>query len=138
MTQGFTLDELSLDQTVEYVKTVTPEDVQSFANITGDTNPVHLDAEYAAQTSFGQPIAHGMLSAGFISAAIGTQLPGPGCIYLDQSLKFRGPVFIGQQVLTRITVVDINQRRKRVTLKTECLCEGKLVVTGEATVMMPA
>lgn len=138
MTKGFTLDELSLDQTVEYVKTVTSEDVQSFANITGDTNPVHLDAEYAAQTSFGQPIAHGMLSAGFISAAIGTQLPGPGCIYLDQSLKFRGPVFIGQQVLTRITVVDINQRRKRVTLKTECLCEGKLVVTGEATVMMPA
>ncbi|MEO9656325.1 MaoC family dehydratase [Marinomonas sp.] len=138
MTTGYTLDQLSLDQSVEYVKTVTQEDVQDFARITGDTNPVHLDAEYAAKTSFGQPIAHGMLSAGFISAAIGTKLPGPGCIYLDQSVKFRGPVFIGQEVVTRITVADINQRRKRVTLKTECLCEGKLVVTGEATIMMPA
>ncbi|MGR0279767.1 MaoC family dehydratase [Marinomonas dokdonensis] len=138
MTTGYTLDQLSLDQSVEYVKTVTQEDVQDFARVTGDTNPVHLDAEYAAKTSFGQPIAHGMLSAGFISAAIGTKLPGPGCIYLDQSVKFRGPVFIGQEVVTRITVVDINQRRKRVTLKTECLCEGKLVVTGEATIMMPA
>lgn len=138
MTTGYTLDQLSLDQSVEYVKTVTQEDVQDFARVTGDTNPVHLDAEYAANTSFGQPIAHGMLSAGFISAAIGTKLPGPGCIYLDQSVKFRGPVFIGQEVVTRITVVDINQRRKRVTLKTECLCEGKLVVTGEATIMMPA
>lgn len=138
MTTGYTLDQLSLEQSVEYVKTVTQEDVQDFARVTGDTNPVHLDAEYAANTSFGQPIAHGMLSAGFISAAIGTKLPGPGCIYLDQSVKFRGPVFIGQEVVTRITVVDINQRRKRVTLKTECLCEGKLVVTGEATIMMPA
>ena len=138
MTTGYTLDQLSLEQSVEYVKTVTQEDVQDFARVTGDTNPVHLDAEYAAKTSFGQPIAHGMLSAGFISAAIGTKLPGPGCIYLDQSVKFRGPVFIGQEVVTRITVVDINQRRKRVTLKTECLCEGKLVVTGEATIMMPA
>ncbi|AEF54751.1 MaoC family dehydratase [Marinomonas posidonica] len=138
MNSGLTLEELSLDQTVEYRKTVTQQDVHAFAEVTGDTNPVHLDADYAATTSFGQPIAHGMLTAGFISAAIGTQLPGPGCIYLEQTLKFRSPVFIGQEVVTKITVADINERRRRVTLKTVCECEGKAVVTGEATIMLPA
>ncbi|KZN13208.1 MaoC family dehydratase [Marinomonas sp. TW1] len=138
MNSGFTLEELTLDQTVEYRKTVTQQDVHAFAEVTGDTNPVHLDADYAATTSFGQPIAHGMLTAGFISAAIGTQLPGPGCIYLEQTLKFRSPVFIGQEVVTKVTVADINERRRRVTLKTVCECEGKVVVTGEATMMLPA
>ncbi|BFM48302.1 MaoC family dehydratase [Marinomonas sp. THO17] len=138
MNKGYTLEELTLDQTVELVKKVSQEDVNLFAQVTGDTNPVHLDAEYAATTSFGQPIAHGMLTAGFISAAIGTQLPGPGCIYLEQSLKFRAPVLIGQEVVTKVTVIDINERRRRVTLKTICECEGKVVVSGEATIMMPA
>lgn len=138
MNKGYTLEELTLDQTVEFVKKVTQEDVNLFAQVTGDTNPVHLDAEYAATTSFGQPIAHGMLTAGFISAAIGTQLPGPGCIYLEQSLKFRAPVLIGQEVVTKVTVIDKNERRRRVTLKTVCECEGKVVVSGEATIMLPA
>ena len=138
MTSGFTFEELSIDQSVEYRKTVTESDVQAFAEVTGDTNPVHLDADYAASTSFGQPIAHGMLTAGFISAAIGTQLPGPGCIYLEQSLKFRSPVFIGQEVITTVTVTDMNERRRRATLKTICECDGKVVVSGEATIMLPA
>jgi 3-hydroxybutyryl-CoA dehydratase len=138
MTSGYTLEQLSVDQSVEYRKVVTQSDVQVFAEVTGDTNPVHLDADYAATTSFGQTIAHGMLTAGFISAAIGTQLPGPGCIYLEQTLKFRAPVFIGQEVVTTITVTDINERRRRATLKTVCECEGKVVVTGEATIMLPA
>ncbi|MCV2402813.1 MaoC family dehydratase [Marinomonas sp. C2222] len=138
MTSGYTLEQLSVDQSVEYRKTVTQADVQAFADVTGDTNPVHLDEEYAATTSFGKPIAHGMLTAGFISAAIGTQLPGPGCIYLEQSLKFRAPVFVGQEVVTKVTVTDINERRCRATLKTTCECDGKVVVTGEATIMLPA
>ncbi|MCB5160331.1 MaoC family dehydratase [Marinomonas algarum] len=138
MTLGYTLEQLTIDQQIEYRKTVTQTDVQAFAEITGDTNPVHLDAEFAATTSFGQPIAHGMLTAGFISAAIGTQLPGPGCIYLEQTLKFRAPVFIGQEVVTTITVADMNIRRRRATLKTVCECDGKVVVTGEATIMIPA
>ncbi|SBS33908.1 (R)-specific enoyl-CoA hydratase [Marinomonas spartinae] len=138
MTTGYTLEALSIDQTATYIKTVTQEDVQSFAHITGDTNPVHLDADFAATTSFGKPIAHGMLSAGFISAAIGTKLPGSGCIYLEQNLKFRAPVYIGQDVITTITVVEINERRRRVTLKTACECDGKVVVSGEAIVMIPA
>ncbi len=138
MTSGFTFEELSIDQSVEYRKTVTESDVQAFAEVTGDTNPVHLDANYAASTSFGQPIAHGMLTAGFISAAIGTKLPGPGCIYLEQSLKFRSPVYIGQEVITTVTVTDLNERRRRATLKTICECDGKVVVSGEATIMLPA
>lgn len=138
MTSGYTLEQLSPGLTEEYRKTVTEDDVHTFAAITGDTNPVHLDAEYAAATSFKKPIAHGMLNAGFISATIGTKLPGPGCIYLDQSLKFRAPVYIGQEVITKVTVVEINERRRRVTLQTICECEGKVVVSGEATVMIPS
>ncbi|TYL47873.1 MaoC family dehydratase [Marinomonas sp. IMCC 4694] len=138
MTTSYTLEQLSIDQSIEYRKYVTEADVHAFADITGDNNPVHLDAEYAAATSFGKPIAHGMLTAGFISAAIGTRLPGPGCIYLEQTLKFRAPVFIGQEVVTTVKVTDINTRRRRATLKTVCECEGKVVVTGEATIMLPA
>lgn len=137
MTSGYTLEQLFIDQNVEYRKIITQADVQTFAAVTGDTNPVHLNAEYAATTSFGQPIAHGMLTAGFISAAIGTKLPGPGCIYLEQTLKFRSPVFVGQEVITTITVTNINERRRRATLKTVCECEGKVVVTGDATIMLP-
>ncbi|MBJ7538235.1 MaoC family dehydratase [Marinomonas transparens] len=138
MTSGYTLEQLSIDQSVEYRKIVTEADVHAFAEVTGDTNPVHLDAEYAATTSFAKPIAHGMLTAGFISATIGTQLPGPGCIYLEQTLKFRSPVYIGQEVVTTVTVTDINTRRRRATLQTVCMCEGKKVVTGEAIIMLPA
>lgn len=137
MNSGYTLEQLQVDQSIEYRKLVTQEDVQAFADITGDTNPVHLDEAFAATTSFGKPIAHGMLTAGFISAAIGTQLPGPGCIYLEQTLKFRSPVFVGQEVVTTVTVIDLNVRRRRATLKTVCECEGKIVVTGEATIMLP-
>lgn len=126
---------VGLSETIE--KTVTEQDVQAFAQVTGDTNPVHLDADYAATTSFEKPIAHGMLTAGFISAAIGTKLPGPGCIYLEQSLKFRAPVFIGATVTTTVTVKELNERRRRAIIETICFVDGKKVVTGEATIMIP-
>jgi 3-hydroxybutyryl-CoA dehydratase len=132
------INTFSIDQTIETTNTTTKEDVHLFAQVTGDTNPVHLDDDYAATTSFGKTIAHGMLTAGFISAAIGTRLPGPGCIYLEQSLKFRAPVFIGDTVTTRLTIVDINVRRKRLTLKTECIVNDKVVVSGEAVIMIPS
>lgn len=138
MNSGINFEELYIDQQIEMTRSVSQHDVQEFARITGDTNPVHLDEDYAATTSFGQTIAHGMLTAGFISAAIGTQLPGPGCIYLEQHLKFKAPVYIGSTVTTRITITDINVRRRRLTLKTECFSQDKLVVTGEATIMIPA
>ena len=138
MHSGINFEELHIDQQIEMTRNVSKNDVQEFARITGDTNPVHLDEDYAATTSFGQTIAHGMLTAGFISAAIGTQLPGPGCIYLEQHLKFKAPVYIDSTVTTRITITDINVRRRRLTLKTECFSQDKLVVTGEATIRMPA
>jgi len=134
---SYSFEELTEGLSASFEKVVTEQDVQTFAQVTGDTNPVHLDADYAATTSFEKPIAHGMLTAGFISAAIGTKLPGPGCIYLEQSLKFRTPVFIGATVTTTVTVKELNERRRRAVLETVCTVEGKKVVTGEATIMLP-
>lgn len=134
---SYSFEELTEGLSASFEKVVTEQDVQAFAQVTGDTNPVHLDADYAATTSFEKPIAHGMLTAGFISAAIGTKLPGPGCIYLEQSLKFRAPVFIGATVTTTVTVKELNERRRRAVLETVCTVEGKKVVTGEATIMLP-
>ncbi|MAF16853.1 MAG: acyl dehydratase [Marinomonas sp.] len=134
---SYSFEELTEGLSASFEKVVTEQDVQTFAQVTGDTNPVHLDADYAATTSFEKPIAHGMLTAGFISAAIGTKLPGPGCIYLEQSLKFRAPVFIGATVTTTVTVKELNERRRRAVLETVCTVEGKKVVTGEATIMLP-
>ncbi|TPE55501.1 MaoC family dehydratase [Maribrevibacterium harenarium] len=134
---SYSFENLTVGQSESITRIVTEDDVHTFAAVTGDNNPVHLDAEYAATTSFGQPIAHGMLTAGFISAAIGTRLPGPGVIYLEQTLKFRAPVFIGAEVTTTVTVKELNERRKRAVLETVCTVEGKKVVTGEATIMLP-
>lgn len=134
---SYNFENLTVGQSDSVTRIVTEDDVHTFAAVTGDNNPVHLDAEYAATTSFGQPIAHGMLTAGFISAVIGTRLPGPGVIYLEQTLKFRAPVFIGAEVTTTVTVKELNERRKRAVLETICTVEGKKVVTGEATIMLP-
>ncbi len=135
--QGKFLEDLSVGQTAEQVRVVGEADIVAFAEVTGDTNPVHLDADYAATTSFGQRIAHGMLSAGYISAVLGTQLPGPGAIYLSQSLKFKRPVRIGDEVAAQVTVTDINAAKAQVTLATVCKVNGKAVVDGEAVVMVP-
>jgi len=136
MPTGYTFTQLQIDQTAETTRLVSQQDIQNFANLSGDNNPVHLDADFAATTQFKKPIAHGMFGAGLISAVVGTQLPGPGCIYVDQQLKFRAPIYVGSEVTTRVTVIDKNERRGRVTLKTECLCDGVVVITGEATVMV--
>jgi 3-hydroxybutyryl-CoA dehydratase len=135
--QGLFLEDLSVGQSAELVRTVTEADIVAFAAVTGDANPVHLDADYAATTSFGERIAHGMLSAGYISAVLGTALPGPGAIYLSQSLKFKRPVKIGDAVTARATVTEIDAAKARVTFTTVCLVNGKAVVDGEAVVMVP-
>ena len=135
--QGKFLEDLSIGQTAELVRVVGEADIVAFAEVTGDTNPVHLDAAYAATTSFGQRIAHGMLSAGYISGVLGTRLPGPGAIYLSQSLKFKRPVRIGDEVTAQVTVTDINDAKAQVTLSTVCKVNGKAVVDGEAVVMVP-
>jgi 3-hydroxybutyryl-CoA dehydratase len=135
--QGLFLEDLTVGQSAELVRTVAEADIVAFAEVTGDSNPVHLDADYAATTNFGERIAHGMLSAGYISAVLGTTLPGPGAIYLSQSLAFKRPVKIGAEVTARVTVTAIDDVKGRVTLDTTCLVGGKAVVGGEAVVMVP-
>ena len=135
--QGLSLEDLSVGQCSEMTHSVTEADIIGFADITGDRNPVHLDHDYARNTAFGSRIAHGMLSAGYISAVIGNQLPGPGAIYLSQSLRFRRPVRIGDTVTARVEVVAINNGRARVTLATSCLVNGEVVVDGQAEIQAP-
>jgi 3-hydroxybutyryl-CoA dehydratase len=116
-------------------KVVTDEDIQMFAEITTDHNPVHMDDDYAKGTMFKGRIAHGMLSAGLISAVIGEQLPGHGAIYMAQSLKFLAPVRPGDLVYAEVKVIDIDTAKRRVKLDCHCSVDGKKVVAGEATVM---
>jgi 3-hydroxybutyryl-CoA dehydratase len=130
-------EDLTVGQTASFAKTVTEADILLFSAVSGDINPVHLDAEYAATTPFKGRIAHGMLSAGLISAVLGTKMPGPGTIYLNQSLRFRAPVHIGATVTAKVTITKLEPERKRVTLETVCTVGGKTVVEGEAVVIAP-
>lgn len=135
--RGAYIDELSVGQTAMFSKTVTEADIVLFAGLSGDTNPVHLDAQYADQTMFRGRIAHGLLSASLVSAVLGTKLPGPGCIYLGQTLNFKAPVRIGDTVVARVTVKEIFPEKNRVVLETVCHVGNKAVLDGEATVMVP-
>ncbi len=128
--------EIGLERSREVV--VTREMIDAFGGISGDMNPVHFSEEYAETTIFGGCIAHGILSAGFISAVIGEQLPGHGAIYLSQSLRFRAPVRPGDKVLARVRVAEINRDRKRLTLECACLVGDKVVLDGEALVLAPS
>ena len=131
------VEDLHEGMTASLEQTVSREDVNRFGEVTGDINPLHFDAEFAASTVFGAPIAHGILSAGYISAVIGTRLPGPGTIYLSQQLKFRAPVRIGDTVTARVTVAAVDRARRRVRLETACLVGGEVVLEGEALVLVP-
>jgi len=135
--QGLYFDELSVGQSAEISHVVGAGDIEAFAEVSGDVNPVHLDEAYAKATPFGGRIAHGMLSAAYVSAVLGTKLPGPGAIYLSQSLRFRRPVRIGDEVTARVTVTALEEKRGHVTLETVCQVAGKTVMDGEAVVMAP-
>ena len=119
-------------------KVVTDEDIEMFAQVTTDRNPVHLDDDYAQDTIFAGRIAHGMLTAGLISAVIGEQLPGHGTVYMGQSLKFLAPVRPGDQVYAEVKVIDIDHAKRRVHLDCHCSVDGKKVLVGEATVLAPS
>jgi 3-hydroxybutyryl-CoA dehydratase len=120
----------------ELSRTITDADIQVFAEITGDHNPVHLDDDYARQTRFGRRVAHGMLSASLISTVLANQLPGPGTVYLSQSLRFVAPVFPGDTVLVRVTVLSVREDKSIATLETVCLNQrDEKVITGEAVVL---
>ena len=118
-------------------KTVTEDDVRVFARISGDTNPVHLDEEYAKGTIFRGRVAHGMLTAALISTVLGTKLPGPGTIYLHQTLKFLAPVRLGDTVLAEVEVLGKDSEKRRLRLATRCRVQDKVVLEGEALVQVP-
>ena len=134
---GYFLEDLKLGQSAERAHVVTEADITAFAEVSGDFNPVHMDEAFAVTTQFKGRIAHGMLSAAYISALIAAELPGAGSIYLSQALRFRRPVRIGDAVVTRVSVAEIDERRARVMLKTECLVADVVVLEGEAVVMAP-
>ncbi|KIC44878.1 bifunctional enoyl-CoA hydratase/phosphate acetyltransferase [Tateyamaria sp. ANG-S1] len=131
-------DDIAVGDSAELVRTLTAQDIDAFAVVSGDVNPAHVDAEFAQEDVFHKVIAHGMWGGALISTVLGTQLPGPGTIYLDQSLKFLKPVGIGDTVTVRVTVTEKHTEKKRLTL--DCICtngDGKPVITGQATVMAP-
>jgi 3-hydroxybutyryl-CoA dehydratase len=134
---GFCFEDITIGQSAERTRTVSEADIAAFAEVSGDHNPVHMDEAFAATTRFQGRIAHGMLSAAYISAVLGEDLPGHGAIYLSQSLNFRRPVRIGDEVTATVTVTALDAEKGRVTLSTVCLVGGKAVIEGEASLMVP-
>lgn len=131
-------DELTVGLAAEFGKTITDADVVLFAGVTGDFNPVHVNAPEAERSRFGGRIAHGMIGAGLISAVLGTRLPGPGCIYMNQTLRFTAPVRIGDTVTARVEVLELVPAKRRARLATVCRNQrGETVIEGEALVMVP-
>ena len=133
---GYYLEDLEIGMSASYAKTISESDVYTFAGISGDNNPIHVNAEYAATTMFKDRIVHGMFSAALISTVAGTRLPGPGAIYVDQEIKFKAPVYIGDTAKATLTVSEIDERRRRVKLKTDVTVGDKVVATGFATLMV--
>lgn len=135
--RGFCFEELQLGMEASFAKTVTESDIVNFAGVSGDFNPVHVNEEFASTTRFKGRIAHGMLTAAFISAVLGTKLPGPGAIYVSQNLKFKAPVRIGDTVTASVQVVGLNPEKHFVTFRTLCTVKGTVVVDGEAVLLVP-
>jgi 3-hydroxybutyryl-CoA dehydratase len=135
---GKSIDELRVGDVAEFAKTVAETDIYLYAGITGDFNPAHVNEAYAKTTFFKTRIAHGMLTAGFISAIIANQLPGPGTIYLKQDLSFLAPVHMGDTITGRVEVIELNVEKNRVRLKTTCSNQdGVMVISGEGLVSPP-
>jgi len=133
---GYYLEDLEVGMSASYAKTITEADVVLFAGISGDDNPVHLNVEYAKTTPFKERIVHGMFSAALISAVLGTRLPGPGAIYVDQQIRFTAPVHIGDTVVATATISDIDTERRRIKLETICKVGDTVVAKGVATNMV--
>ena len=137
VTTGFFYEDLRLGMSATLERQVTDEEIRRFSEISGDTNPVHLDEAFAKTTRFGGRIAQGMLGASFISAVIGSKLPGYGTIYLSQNLSFRAPVRLGDTVITEAVVTELRPEKSRILLKTTCRVGATVVIDGEALVMVP-
>ena len=136
--QTYHFEDLEIGMEASFAKTVSEADIVSFAEVTGDKNPVHLDADYAAKTIFKAPIAHGMLTAGYISAVFGMEMPGPGAIYVSQTLNFRAPVRQGDRVVAKVRVMELYPAKRRARFECTCSVGDKVVLEGEAVLMVPA
>ena len=131
-------EDLSIGMTETLSKTVASSDVIGFAQLTGDRNPIHLSEHFAAKTTFGRRIAHGLYTASLISAVLGTRLPGPGAVYVSQTLNFRAPVRIGDTVDVTVTVAELMPERQRARLTCTCQVGDEVVLDGEALVKVPS
>ncbi len=137
-TQSLYFEDVSIGMRESYAKEVKSSDVVGFAEISGDRNPIHLSEHFAAKTPFGGRIAHGLYTASLISAVIGTRLPGPGAIYISQTLRFLAPVRIGDTVVATVEVVELIEKGRRATLSCRCSVGDTVVLEGEAVVKIPA
>lgn len=131
-------EDLVIGMSASITRTMTDQDVRKFAEATGDTNPIHLDEEFAKKSIFKTRIAHGMLTASHISSVFATRLPGAGCIYVSQEFRFKAPVRIGDDVTARVEVIGFVPEKKFVIFKTQCVVGDKVVVEGEATLKVPS
>jgi len=134
---GYFIEDLAIGMSASFQKTVTEADIVLFAGVSGDTNPVHINEEYAKTTFFKGRIAHGMLGAAYISTVLGTRMPGPGVIYISQNLRFRGPIRAGDTVTARVVVAEIVLEKRRALMNTFVSVGDEIVIEGDATVMLP-
>ena len=132
------IEDIEVGQSASFEKRLDETTVRAFAEISGDFNPVHLDAEFAAGTRFGRPIVHGMLTASLISTVVGTRLPGRGSIYVSQTLKFIAPVYVGDVVRAQAVVREVMASRRRVVLDTRCMVADQVVLKGDAVMLAPS
>ncbi|RST73044.1 MaoC family dehydratase [Siminovitchia acidinfaciens] len=130
--------DFGVGQKAQFSRTITESDLVQFAGLSGDFNPIHVDRQYAEGTFFGERISHGLLTASFLSRLLGMQLPGPGSVYVSQTLKFTKPVFIGDTITAKAEIIEVNNNRRLVTLRTTCLNQdGSIVLDGEGVMKLP-
>ena len=135
--QGYAFEDLKLGMSALYSRTITDTDLRNFSGVTGDTNPMHLNEEYARETRFKRCIVHGMLTASMLSTVIGTKLPGPGGLYVSQTLNFKLPVYVGDTVYAKAEIIELLVERRRIRLSTTCTVNNQIVLEGEALVQLP-
>ena len=135
---GYFFEDLKVGMEETFSRTITDTDMRNFSGVSGDTNPMHLNEEFAKSTSFGQTIVFGMLTASLLSAVIGSKLPGPGCIYMSQSLKFMAPVHVGDTVYAVCKIKELFPEKHRALLDTKCYVGDTVVIDGEALIKVPS
>ena len=133
---GLFIEDLKVGQQASFTKIISEKDILLFSQVSGDDNPVHTDEKFARQSLFKKRIEHGFLSASLISTVIAKKLPGPGCIYLKQSMKFLAPVFIGDEVSSKVKITEISREKKIISLLTECFIKEKKIITGDAQILV--